>query len=75
MRKLRAAAVALGAFALALTACGGPLFANAAGGDFHLTAQSPAVDHGKASAAVTDADGNPRPQGAAFDIGAYELVP
>lgn len=54
---------------------GAPLFANAAGGDFHLTAQSPAVDHGTTTAAPTDLDGNPRPQGAAFDIGAYELVP
>ncbi|HEY5090237.1 MAG TPA: choice-of-anchor Q domain-containing protein [Polyangia bacterium] len=54
---------------------GAPLFANAAGGDFHLTPQSPAVDHGKTTAAPTDVDGNPRPQGAAFDIGAYELVP
>jgi hypothetical protein len=54
---------------------GAPLFAGAAAGDFHLTAGSPAVDHGKATAAATDADGNPRPQGAAFDIGAYELAP
>ena len=49
---------------------GAPLFAGA----FHLTAQSPAGDPGKATAATTDADGNPRPQGA-FDVGAYELVP
>jgi len=54
---------------------GPPLFAGAAAGDFHLTATSPAVDRGKATGATTDADGNPRPQGAAFDIGAYELVP
>jgi hypothetical protein len=54
---------------------GAPRLANAAGGDLHLTAASPAVDHGKATAAPTDADGNRRPQGAAFDIGAYELVP
>ncbi|HMF41591.1 MAG TPA: choice-of-anchor Q domain-containing protein [Polyangia bacterium] len=54
---------------------GAPAFADAVGGDFHLTAASPAVDHGKTTAATTDADGNPRPQGTAFDIGAYELVP
>ena len=54
---------------------GAPQFTSAAAGDFHLTSSSPAVDHGKATAAATDADGNPRPQGAAFDIGAYELVP
>jgi IPT/TIG domain len=54
---------------------GNPRFGAVATGDFHLTAGSPAVDHGKATAATTDADGTPRPQGAAFDIGAYELVP
>jgi hypothetical protein len=42
--------------------------------DFHLTSTSPAVDHGKTTSATTDIDGNLRPQGSAFDIGAYELV-
>jgi hypothetical protein len=42
--------------------------------DFHLTASSPAVDKGVPTGAATDIDGNPRPQGNAFDIGAYELV-
>jgi hypothetical protein len=54
---------------------GAPLFVGAGAGDFHLTAASPAVDHGKATAATTDLDGNARPQGSAFDIGAYELGP
>jgi hypothetical protein len=54
---------------------GAPLFAGAASGDFHLTAGSAAIDRGKVTAAATDIDGNPRPQGSAFDIGAYELVP
>jgi hypothetical protein len=52
---------------------GPPAFVDAAGGDFHVAPTSPAVDHGKTTAATTDADGTARPQGAAFDIGAYEL--
>jgi hypothetical protein len=51
-----------------------PLFADPAGKDFHLTAESPAVD----AAAVfwspsDDLDGNPRPSGPAPDVGPYEL--
>jgi hypothetical protein len=53
---------------------GDPLLANAAAADFHLTAGSPAVDAGKTTAAASDIEGDPRPQGAAFDIGAYELA-
>jgi hypothetical protein len=51
-----------------------PLFANTAVFDFHLTAGSPAIDVGMMTAAATDFDGNPRPQGAGWDIGAYEFV-
>jgi hypothetical protein len=43
--------------------------------DFHLQAGSPAVDRGIATSAATDYDGNPRPQGSAFDVGAYERLP
>ena len=57
---------------LTASATGDPLFVAAASDDFHLTAGSPAVDKGKATSATTDIDGNPRPQGSAFDIGAYE---
>lgn len=53
-----------------------PQFVNAATSgnfDFHLQASSLAVDAGMAIATVgTDFDGVPRPQGAAFDLGAYE---
>ena len=43
--------------------------------DFHLKPGSPAVDHGTTTTATTDIDGNTRPQGSAYDVGAYELVP
>lgn len=56
------------------TVTGDPKLASPATGDFHLTAGSAAIDTGKATSALTDFDGNPRPQGAAFDIGAYELT-
>jgi hypothetical protein len=53
-----------------------PLFVNPAfgtTGDYHLRNGSPAIDNGSSTDAPTDdLDGNPRPQGAGFDIGAYE---
>src|SRR5262249_53710338 len=56
-----------------LTTTASSLFVNAAGNDYHLSATSPAIDTGTAtSAPATDFDGNPRPQGAGYDIGAYE---
>ena len=55
-----------------------PLFMNYTGnqgGNYHLQAGSPAIDHGTFSGApFTDLDGNLRPQGSQEDIGAYELV-
>jgi parallel beta-helix repeat protein len=43
-------------------------------GDYHLKAGSPAIDAGSSSynPPKTDSDGTPRPQGAGYDIGAYE---
>jgi hypothetical protein len=50
-----------------------PLFINPAAGDFHLQGGSPAIDAGTALAEVTnDFDGNLRPQGEGYDIGAFE---
>ena len=49
------------------------LFVDPAGGDFHLSPGGPAIDAGTALADVTqDIEGLPRPQGNAWDIGAYE---
>jgi parallel beta-helix repeat protein len=63
-------ATAIGAHSLPNT---NPLFVNAAAGDFHLSATSPAIDAGVALPAVAvDFDGVSRPQGLGYDIGAYE---
>jgi parallel beta-helix repeat protein len=45
----------------------------APGSDYHLAPGSPAVDTGLTLASVTvDLEGNPRPHGAASDVGCYE---
>ncbi|MCD4697955.1 MAG: T9SS type A sorting domain-containing protein, partial [Bacteroidales bacterium] len=50
-----------------------PLFVNLSENDFHLTENSPCIDAGDSiNAPDFDFDGNPRPQGAGYDIGAYE---
>ena len=60
-----------------------PQFVNMGAADFHLRSSSPAKDAGAAiapnnplvpgSAQPTDKDGVARPQGKAFDLGAYEM--
>jgi len=62
------------------TVVGDPLFVNASGADFHLQANSPAIDNGSAAGAPNDDfDDNSRPQDgdgnntAVYDIGAYEV--
>ena len=53
-----------------------PAFVNAAGHDYHLSLTSPAIDAGVTIPFIsTDFDGHPRPQGPAFDIGAFEFTP
>jgi hypothetical protein len=50
-------------------------FVATGGGDYHLAADSPAIDAGTATnAPADDLDGRARPQGAAHDIGAYEFA-
>lgn len=41
-------------------------------GDMHLQAGSPAIDHGITTTIMADFDGVLRPQGTAFDLGAFE---
>ncbi len=51
-----------------------PLFLDAGKRDYRLKSSSPAIDSGLATKApVTDYSGNSRPQGAGYDIGAYEF--
>jgi hypothetical protein len=52
-----------------------PLLVAPAMNDFHLQPGSAAIDTGIATPAGIDLDGDPRPQGSAFDLGAYERVP
>ncbi len=51
------------------------LFENLAANDYHLSSTSPAIDKGASLSDVpTDLEGQPRPSGAAYDVGAYEYV-
>ena len=54
---------------------GDPKFVNPSEADFHLQSDSPAIDNGSSVDAPSfDFDGNSRPQGDGYDIGAYEFV-
>jgi hypothetical protein len=49
---------------------------NATARDYHLSDQSALIDVGVTVAGLTqDREGTARPQGASYDVGAYELVP
>jgi predicted outer membrane repeat protein len=53
-----------------------PLFVDAASGDYHLDLLSPCIDAGDpATTLAEDVEGNPRPAGSGYDIGAYEHQP
>jgi len=52
-----------------------PVFASPSTGDFHLQSTSPAIDGGVTIPSVTaDLEGVLRPQGAGYDLGAYEFA-
>jgi hypothetical protein len=51
-----------------------PLFVDPAGDNYHIQAGSPAVDVGVNAGIAVDIDGEVRPQGSGFDIGADEVV-
>jgi hypothetical protein len=59
-----------GAIAVTNAVIGAPAFA---ADGYHLTAASMAIDRGVNSGVTTDIDGNPRPLGAGYDLGADEF--
>jgi hypothetical protein len=52
---------------------GDPAFADPAAWDYHLAAGSAAIDEGVDAGVNVDIDGDPRPAGAGYDLGADEL--
>jgi hypothetical protein len=53
-----------------------PFFVDDSSGDYHLTSMSPVIDGGtSAGAPVDDIDGDTRPIGSGYDMGADEFVP
>jgi hypothetical protein len=52
-----------------------PLLIDPARDNYHINTGSPAIDAGLNVGITTDLDGNPRPQGNGYDIGAYEFTP
>lgn len=51
-----------------------PQFVNTAATNYHLRGDSPCIDAGTSNAPPYDLDGTVRPQGSAYDMGAYEYV-
>jgi hypothetical protein len=52
-----------------------PLLIDPASDDYHIPGDSPAIDAGLNAGVTSDLEGNPRPQGHGYDIGAYEFTP
>ncbi|HEY89671.1 MAG TPA: hypothetical protein G4N98_08075, partial [Thermoflexia bacterium] len=53
---------------------GDPAFVNPAAGDYHIGPGSAAIDQGVNAGVTTDWDGDTRPQGGGYDIGADEYT-
>jgi uncharacterized repeat protein (TIGR01451 family) len=53
---------------------GDPAFVDPDAGDYHIAPGSAAIDAGVDAGVTTDIDGEPRPMGTGFDIGADEYV-
>jgi len=53
---------------------GDPAFGDPEGGDYHIGPGSAAIDAGVDAGVTTDIDGDPRPVGAGYDIGADEFM-
>lgn len=64
----------VGPIAVPGAATGDPMFVDRALGNYHLTAGSPAIDMVDAGPSF-DFEGDARPQGIRFDIGADEYKP
>ncbi len=55
-----------------VTVTGNPAFRDPANGDYHITGFSAAIDAGVGAGVTEDIDGDPRPRGSGYDIGADE---
>lgn len=53
---------------------GDPAFVNPDGGDYHIGVSSAAIDKGVNAGVTTDMDGDLRPQGSGYDLGADEFT-
>ncbi len=61
-----------GSFYTATNLYGDPAFADPSALDYHLRAGSPAMDAGVDAGVTTDFEGDPRPAGSGYDLGADE---
>ena len=64
-----------GSFFITHTWEGDPAFADPTRGDYHLRHNSEAIDLGADAGIARDLDGDPRPYGAGYDLGADEFIP